>query len=248
MLLDMLVRDSVIPRILQSCQMSAATYDPKSLEAPTITAQRPLWPPIKNPDHVANTGIEEDSTYVLTLRTNREFHERINDLRKQYFPAQLNKIGAHITLFHALPGSRLESIVSHLLEIVQTQQGFPIQIIKPIKMSHGVALDANNQEAHRLWDTLVRKWGPSGADFLSKQDQQFKAHYTIQNKVEKEVARHTWEEISDRFKGDEGQAIGFTLYQYKKDGHWRYQRAFDFAESPRPPISSADFPPSGNPA
>ena len=115
-------------------------------------------------------------------------------------------------------------------------------------MSHGVALDANNQEAHRLWDTLVRKWGPAGADFLSKQDQQFKAHYTIQNKVERDVAQHTWEEIRDRFKGDEGQAIGFTLYQYKKDGHWRYQRAFDFAELPRPPMSPADFPPLGKPA
>lgn len=92
----------------------------------------------------------------------------------------------------------------------------------------------------------MRKWGPAGADFLSKQDQQFKAHYTIQNKVEKDVAQHTWEEVRDRFKSDYGRAIGFTLYQYK-DGHWRYQRTFDFLESPSPTMSSADFPPLGKP-
>ena len=237
-----------IRSVLQPLQMSTAAYAPKTQEKTTLVAQPPPSPHIQNQDHVANTGIDEDSTYVLTLRTNREFHERINDLRKQYFPAQLNKIGAHITLFHALPGSQLGPIISDILEIANTQQGFEIQTIRPLKMSHGVALDANNQDAHRLWDTLVRKWGPAGADFLSKQDQQFKAHYTIQNKVEKDVAEKTWEEARAQFKSDEGRAVGFTLYKYMKGGHWRYQRTFDFAESLVSTMSSVDFPPLGNPA
>ncbi|CAF9929312.1 MAG: mannose-1-phosphate guanyltransferase [Heterodermia speciosa] len=227
--------------------MSTAAYTPKTQEN-TIVAQRPPSPHIKNPDHFANTGIDEDSTYVLTLQTNREFHERINDLRRQYFPAQLNKIDAHITLFHALPGSRLGFILSDLLEIARTEQRFRIQTIKPLQWTHGVALDANNHCAHRLWKLLERKWGSAGADFLSKQDRGgFKAHYTIQNKVEKEVAKQTWEEVRDRFESDEGEVLGFTLYKYAKSGHWIYQQAFDFAESLGPTMSSVDFPSLGNP-
>ncbi|KAL8792204.1 MAG: hypothetical protein Q9195_005226 [Heterodermia aff. obscurata] len=228
--------------------MSTAAYAPNTQENTTAVAQPHPSPNVKNPDHVANTGIEEESTYVLTLRTNREFHERINDLRKQYFPPQLNKLDAHITLFHALPGSQLASIVSDLLETARTQQRFQIKTLKPLKYAHGVALDASNEDAHRLWTAFERKWGPAGADFLSKQDRQFKAHYTVQNKVEKEVADQTWEEVRDRFESDQGEAIGFTLYKYMKSGHWRFQRTFKFAVEPSPATSLADFPPLGNPA
>lgn len=207
--------------------------------------QCPSPPRPRDPNHIPNTGFDEESTYVLTLTTNREFHQRINDLRKQYFPPQLNKIGAHITLFHALPGSQLPTIIADLLDLASTQSSFSIKIIEPLKMSHGVALNAKNQEAHRLWNSLMQKWGPAGADFLSKQDQSFRAHYTIQNKAEKDVAQKAWEEVKDRFKSDEGEAIGFTLYRYMKGGYWRYQRTIDFTKSVPPAMSSNDFPTLG---
>ena len=200
---------------------------------------------LQNPDHIANTGIEEESTYVLTLRTDPDFHKRINNLRKLYFPAHLNKIGAHITLFHALPGSQLDTITSDLLAFTPLRTPFPIRTLEPMKMAYGVALNAKNRDADGIFSALKETWGPMGGDFLSKQDQHFKAHYTIQNKATKEVALATWEEVKDGFRGDEGTAIGLTLYQYLKGGHWKFQRHFDFAKSTVPAFSSSDFPALG---
>ena len=252
----MLIRRLLNRGFLLSLNMSTAPYTPAcrpnasagDQTTEVSVAQRQPSPRPKNPDHIANTGIEEDSTYVLTLRTNREFHERINHLRKQHFPPQLNKIGAHITLFHALPGSQLTTIISDIISLVHTESSFTMRTSEPIKMSYGVALNANSQDARRLWDILAQKWGPTGADFLSKQDQHFKAHYTIQNKAEKDVAQKSWEEVKENFRSDQGRAIGFTLYKYLKGGYWRYQRTFDFKEETPPHMSSADFPPLGNPA
>ena len=243
----MLLRGPVIRRTRQPFQILTAACAPKTQEITTIRAQRPPSPRVKNPDHVANTAIDEKSLYVLTLQTNRDFHDRINDLQKQYVPAQLNNVGAHITLFHALPGSRLNSIVTDLLEIAPPVQRFQIKTLEPRLMSHGVALDTNIHHARPLWKTLHQKWGPAGADFLSKQDQQFDAHYTIQNQVEKDVAIKTWEKVRERFKCDKGWAIGFTLYKYTKGGNWRFHRNFEFAKPVKAENLSVDVPQFGKP-
>ncbi|KAH9810903.1 2'-5' RNA ligase superfamily [Teratosphaeria destructans] len=55
------------------------------------------------------TASEEDEVYVLTLQTNKPHHHRMTQLRDKYFPETINKLEAHLTLFHALPGSKLES-------------------------------------------------------------------------------------------------------------------------------------------
>ena len=225
--------------------MSIAT-SAAPVQVPQSHDRSPPFP--RNPDHIANTGVEEESTYVLTLRTDPEFHKRIENLRKLYFPPQLNKIGAHITLFHALPGSKLDTITSDLLAFTPLRTPFPIRTLEPTKLAYGVALNAKSREADGIFGALKEKWGPTGGDFLSKQDQHFKAHYTIQNKATKEVALATWEEVKDGFRSDEGTAIGLTLYQYLKGGRWKFQRHFDFAKLPVPAFSSVNFPKLGEAA
>ena len=168
---------------------------------------------------------------MLTLRTDRDFHQRINALRKQYFPPQRNRIGAHITLFHALPSSHLQAIASDLQSTACSNMPFTIQTQEPLRLSHGVALNATHKQADEIFNTLKQKWGPAGANFLSKQDHRFKAHYTIQNKAERDVAQSTWEKVREGFKRDEGRAIGLTLYKYLRGGYWKFQRHFDFADS-----------------
>ena len=228
---------------------TAGAHD--SIEAPAAEPiQREPSPRLRDPNHIPNTASEEESTYVLTLRTDHAFHQRINDLRKQYFPPRLNKIGAHITLFHALPGSQLESILTDISAVTHKHSPFPVSTHEPMRMSHGVALSAKNAKANEVFNDFKQRWGPADADFLSKQDQSFRAHYTIQNKAEKEVADKSWEEVRNNFKRDHGQAIGLTLYQYMKGGRWKFKSHFDFARPavPAAPVvgSSADFPPLGH--
>lgn len=78
-------------------------------------------------------------------------------------------------------------------------------------------------EAGEIHERLREKW----AGFLSKQDQSFRAHYTVQNKVEKDNAERTLQEVRGTFRGEEGGLGGLVLYRYDR-GFWRDEREFEF--------------------
>lgn len=80
-------------------------------------------------------------------------------------------------------------------------------------------------EAGEIFNRLREKW----AGFLSKQDQSFRAHYTVQNKVEKDVAEGTLQAVRATFWGEEGTVLGLVLYRYDR-GFWRDAREFEFGD------------------
>lgn len=174
-------------------------------------------------DHTANTTQEGEDSYLLALHTDAEHHKRVTALRTQYFPPKLNKLSAHIALFRALPGSQLATIEADISAAAEKQQTFPIATGKGYLLGHGVAIDANAPPARGIYNGLKEKW----EDFLSKQDKSFKAHYTIQNKVEDGVPQRTLEELQKNFEGSRGQVDGLSLYRYDR-GHWRHMKDFMF--------------------
>ena len=86
-----------------------------------------------------------------------------------------------------------------------------------------MAMDANAPPARGIYNDLKEKW----EDFLSKQDKSFKAHYTVQNKVEEGVPQRTLEELQKNFEGSRGQVDGLSLYRYDR-GYWRHTKDFMF--------------------
>ncbi len=174
-------------------------------------------------DHTANTAQEEEDSYILALHTNPEHHKRVTALRTQYFPPKLNKLSAHIAIFRALPGSQLNTIEADVSAAAEKQQSFSIATGKAYLLGHGVAIDANAPPAKGIYNGLKDKW----EKFLSKQDKSFKAHYTIQNKVEDGVPQRTLEELQKNFEGSQGQVDGLSLYRYDR-GYWRHEKDFMF--------------------
>ena len=174
-------------------------------------------------DHTANTAQEEEDSYILALHTDHEHHKRITALRTQYFPPKLNKLSAHVALFRALPGSQLAVIEADVSAAAEKRQPFPIATGKAYLLSHGVAIDANVPLAREIYNGLREKWG----DFLSKQDKSFKAHYTIQNKVEAGVPQKTLDELERNFQGSQGQVDGLSMFRYDR-GYWRHTKDFMF--------------------
>ena len=175
-------------------------------------------------DHTANTAREEEDSYILALHTDPEHHKRVTALRTQYFPPKLNKLSAHIALFRALPGSQLATIQADIIAVAEKQQSFPIATGKAFLLGHGVAIDANVPPARGIYNELKDRW----EGFLSKQDKSFKAHYTIQNKVEDGVPQRTLEELQKTFEGSRGQVDGLSLYRYDR-GYWRHTKDFMFS-------------------
>lgn len=186
-----------------------------------------------SPSHVPKTSSAEDSVYVLTLLTDAKHHRTLTETRKKYFPPRLNRLEAHITLFHALPGSLLEeSIKPTLREISSKTNQFHLLAATPFRLNKGIAIglpkSSGGDDARQVHQQLKAAWG----DFLSRQDAGgFAAHYTIMNKVddEKEVQK-AFEQVQDEWKGCHGTVLGLSLFKYDR-GNWVHNEDFKFATS-----------------
>ncbi|OQO13464.1 hypothetical protein B0A48_01692 [Cryoendolithus antarcticus] len=187
-----------------------------------------------SPSHVPRTQSKDENVYILTLATDVRHHKAMTALRNQYFPTKLNKLAAHLTLFHALPGSLLESnIIPHIETVAAQTKQFDVHAAKPFRMKHGFAISVPKAEggaaAQAVHAELQQKWADDG--FLSEQDRGgCRVHYTIMNKVDEEAdVAKAFEEVSDEWKGDWGTVEGLSLWRYER-GWWKLQRKFEFAK------------------
>lgn len=186
-----------------------------------------------SPTHVPVTESEGENVYVLTLLTDQAHHKRMTALRDKYFPKQINKLGAHLTLFHALPESRLDDhIFPTIQDVLSRTARFKIHSVKPFRLKRGMAISVaknhGSSQAQEVHHALQQPWLEAG--FLSEQDRGgCRVHYTVMNKVEDETEiRKALEELQQDFRGDWGTAEGLGLWRYDK-GYWRWERRFDFS-------------------
>lgn len=189
-------------------------------------------PPPERPS--TSTAINE-GTYVLTLWTDKAHHARMTTLRKTYFPPHLNKLSAHLTLFHALPESKVHDIVIPDIErLVRQTARFGIRATKPFRLKRGIAIsiarDEGGRRAQDVHRSLQTRWKRDG--FLSEQDAGgCQVHYTIMNKVddEGEVAR-AFLEVGESWEDDLGTVEGLALWKYER-GWWKWERGFAFSRA-----------------
>ena len=206
----------------------------------------PRRPEYHQPRPTSTAGSKEQNPrilYVLTLLTDEAHHRTMTALRQLHFPARLNKLSAHVTLFHALPGAHLAEIKRDLKSVAATTSTFAIETrMPPFRMRKGVGIhvspvrsndgsssndaDDNNQ-IHAIFTHLRSLW----LSWLSPQDRDrrsFRPHYTIQNKVDDPaIVDRCFREIETEFPGSTGQVRGLTLYLYDR-GWWKWEDEFLF--------------------
>ncbi|TKA77481.1 hypothetical protein B0A55_05362 [Friedmanniomyces simplex] len=214
-------------------QISSHTAPTTGNVAPS-KANAPPRPRTPSPSRHRPQGVpEDDAVYVVTLLTDKPHHDRMTQLRTQYFPKRINKLDAHLTFFHALPGSKLESsIIPVLQDVAQKTAPFKLLATKPFRLKHGIALSVAKtqgaQQAQAVHEALQESWLKE--DFLSEQDRGgCRVHYTIMNKVDDEVeVAKALQQVQESFQPDAGTAEGLGLWRYDR-GWWRWERRFDFA-------------------
>lgn len=184
-----------------------------------------------SPHYTPRTTCPESAVYVLTLLTSAAHHRTLTNLRKRYFPAHLNKLDAHITLFHALPGSQLSSSIIPTLEaLAQSTSPFRLNPTTPFRLRKGVGVsipnDQGGEEARDVHAELQEAW----KGFLSEQDAGgFRAHYTVMNKEDDESkVADAMREVESTWMGCEGVVEGLSLFLYDR-GRWVWERDFEFA-------------------
>ena len=153
---------------------------------------------------------------ILTLAMDEDARAHFQALRDEHFPPALNRVPAHLTLFHALPDDEAE--VRRVVEkACRAREPFDVRVTELRSLGRGVAYRC---EATAL-DELRAEIAGAFADRLTRQDAQgFRGHVTVQNKVTGETAKRTLEALSRGFEPWSFTALGVDLWHYV-GGPWR---------------------------
>jgi 2'-5' RNA ligase len=147
---------------------------------------------------------------IVTLLLDDEAQGRFDRLREAHFPAQRNHLQAHVTLFHALPGEQVAHVRRELAEVAD-RAPFDVAVTGVRFLGRGVAIDLDAPELTALRRGLAGAFDP----WLTRQDRQWsRPHVTVQNKVEPEVARALYTDLSAAFVAETVTARGLGLWDY----------------------------------
>lgn len=197
--------------------------------------------PYYTPSDPENIG---KSVFVLAPLTTRPHLDRMTSLRQSHFNQDIRqrvKVGAHISLFHALPETKYESIVQDLEIAVKEYVGRDWRVDNLKAYFHGregssggiyIAMGGPGpQILSDLRESLAKKW----YSFLSPQDRKPKSlHYTIfkQKHFNHELALSRYRAVTaelNSFSPAETSTLirGLQLHRYNR-GIWLPRQRFLF--------------------
>ena len=163
---------------------------------------------------------------IVTAHLDERAFEALDALRRRHFPEKLNKIPAHVSLFHHLPGAALDSVLATLAEHCRATEPSTMGPGAWRSLGRGVAIAYEARELARLRGVLARAWG----GWLTAQDRQrFRAHVTIQNKVEPAVARALLEALREGPEPPACEVEGLTVWRYR-GGPWEHLATCRFGD------------------
>ncbi len=166
--------------------------------------------------------MEPSRPLIVTLALEAEAQARFEAERRRHYPARLNRIPAHISLFHALPGEELPSIEAFLRAAASETPPFVLEVHDLMRLGKGVAYKVRAVALMDLHARLRAAWLP----WLTRQDlQPFRPHIVIQNKVEPEIARALYDRLAASFRPWTVKAESLRLWHYE-GGPWTEAGSF----------------------
>ncbi len=170
---------------------------------------------------------------IVTAHLDAASFALLDGLRRRHFPAKLNRIPAHVSLFHQLPGAEEPAVVATVRALAGRTHAFALRPGMARSLGRGVALAYESADLALLRGTLAREW----AAWLTPQDRQgFKPHVTIQNKVDPAVARALLTEMAG-LEAPPCRVEGIVIWRYL-DGPWERVATCLFADVARAATAS----------
>lgn len=192
---------------------------------------RSCVPPQKNLG--GNETMSHDSTefvpprrgvpLLVTAELPPDVLEWADALRRTHYPAERNRLRAHVTLFHALPPS-VEAELRQVLKDLVTSPPPAARITGLMKLQRGTALAVDSPVTTTIHAQIAERMH----GLLTRQDTRpLRLHITIQNKVAPEAARALQAELRPLLQPRSFHFRGLGLYGWD-DGLWRPIRDFIF--------------------
>ena len=160
---------------------------------------------------------------IITAEIGASDFAWIDGLRRAHYPAERNRVPAHLTIFQTLPPNAEGELRGRISEVVR---GRPpsATIAGVMDLGGGVALRVASPDLDRLRDELAQ--GLHG--LLSSQDSGgWRPHITIQNKVAPKIARQLKASLERSFRPRPLSISGLAVHRYL-DGPWERVAAYSF--------------------
>ena len=147
----------------------------------------------------------------------------LDGLRRRHYPAERNRLPAHLTMFHALPPSLEGEARRRLAEAARTAPP-PAMIAGLMDLGGGVALRIVSDGLDRIRQDLAESFH----GMLGAQDQGgWRPHVTIQNKVPVREARQLLVMLQTGFEPRPLGIRGLGLHRYL-GGPWETLQSWAF--------------------
>lgn len=162
---------------------------------------------------------------ILTLTLDPASFARLDALRRAHFPPERNQLPAHLTLFHALPGTALPEVAANLATLAAGTAAPALRFAGLRSLGRGVAITVESPGLAALRGLLAGAWH----NHLTPQDRQgFRPHVTVQNFATPDAARALLAELQAGFEAFDGVGTGLGLWHYR-GGPWEAVQAFSFS-------------------
>lgn len=160
---------------------------------------------------------------IITAEPGAEEFAWLDGLRRTHYPADRNRVPAHLTMFHALPPSVEAELRGRLARLVQ---GRPPQawLEGLMNLGGGVAYRVVSPDLDEMREELARAFH----GMLTAQDSAgWRPHVTVQNKVAPRVARALQETLERDFRPRPLSITGLALHRYL-GGPWEPLATYRF--------------------
>ena len=153
---------------------------------------------------------------IVTALLGSEDQAWFDELRRTHFPPERNHLAAHLTMFHHLPPSIAAEVKRRLADETRGVRAPEARVTAPFSLGRGVAYRIDSPELAAVRARLAEAF----AGLLTPQDQAgWRAHVTVQNKVEPAAAKALLAELSRGFVARPVKIAGLASWWYR-GGPW----------------------------
>jgi 2'-5' RNA ligase len=164
------------------------------------------------------------ATFVMTLKLDDSSFSHLQALRTRHFPPERNFIPAHLTLLHTVSVDQVARLRTSWCEL-DCLAPVRLQFTAPRWLGNGVAIDVDSVE---LQSRRARLLELMSGTFTRQDEQPFRAHVTVQNKVPAEEAKALYRSLCATFEPWTGEGSAVLIWHYL-GGPWSLESQLAFS-------------------
>ena len=162
--------------------------------------------------------------FIVTAELPVDVFAWANGLRTEHFPPDRNWLKAHVTLFHSFAPSLREELPRFLARMAGEFAPPEAELNGLMDLGSGTALALRSPAMLAVRQLIAEHFW----DMLTKQDQGGKKlHITIQNKVERKLARELQARLAPQLRVRRFAFTGLGLHIYRNP-HWEAVSTWKF--------------------